>query len=126
MKQIDCLLEAPQRHSRYFAGRLMGQSITRNGAVTAVVLVLSRGLRRCLVLGLVEGNFFTAVVLVALVTGIYWLAERLLLPQRRQAAWLWKPQVPSKADLSAQGIHQVDDNTHFAKARLFMQPWWLD
>jgi len=107
----------------------MGHSITRAmGAVTAVVLALFVGYGAAWYFGLVEGNFSLLLFLAALVTGIYWLAERLyFLPQRREAVLKLEATTAKRtADLAAQGIHQVDDNTLDVKARLIMQPWWLD
>ena len=107
----------------------MGHSITRAmGAVTAVVLALFVTYGASWYFGLVEGNFSLLLFLAASVTGIYWVAERLyFLPQRRQAVVaLEANSAKRKAELAAQGIHQVDDNTHNAKVRLIMQPWWLD
>ena len=107
----------------------MGHSITRAmGAVTAVVLALFVTYGASWYFGLVEGNFSLLLFLAALVTGIYWVAERLyFLPQRRQAvAALETSTAKRKAELAGQGIHQVDDHTHNAKVQLIMQPWWLD
>ena len=107
----------------------MGHSITRAmGAVTAVVLALFVTYGASWYFGLMDGNFSLLLFLAALVTGIYWVAERLyFLPQRRQAvAALETNAAKRKAELAGQGIHQVDDNTHDAKVRLIMQPWWLD
>ena len=107
----------------------MGYSITRAmGAVTAVVLALFVTYGASWYFGLVEGNFSLLLFLAALVTGVYWVAERLyFLPQRRLAvATLDASTAQRKVELAAQGIHRVDDNTHDAKVRLIMQPWWLD
>ncbi|MFM9900241.1 MAG: signal peptidase I [Polaromonas sp.] len=107
----------------------MSHSITRAmGAVTAVVLALFVTYGASWYFGLVEGNFSLLLFLAASVTGIYWVAERLyFLPQRRQAVVALEANTAKrKAELAAQGIHQVDDNTHSAKVRLIMQPWWLD
>ena len=107
----------------------MGHTITRAmGAVTAVVLALFVVYGASWYFGLVEGNFSLLLFLAALVTGIYWVAERLyFLPQRRQAVLALEISTAKrKAALAGQGIRQVDDNTHNAKVRLIMQPWWLD
>ena len=63
-----------------------------------------------------------------MVTGVYWLAERLyFLPQRRKAlAELEANVAKRKTELAKMGISQVDDNTREARERLIMQPWWLD
>ena len=107
----------------------MGHTITRAmGAATTVVLALFVVYGASWYFGLVEGNFSLLLFLAALVTGIYWVAERLyFLPQRREAVLALEISTAKhKAALAGQGIRQVDDNTHNAKVRLIMQPWWLD
>ncbi len=78
--------------------------------------------------GVVEGNFALLLFMATVVTGVYWLAERFyFLPQRQSAAI--KLEVESAArreQLSRQGISQVDGDIQEAKAKLVMQPWWLD
>ncbi|MBA3771761.1 MAG: signal peptidase I [Ramlibacter sp.] len=78
--------------------------------------------------GLVEGNFALLLFLATVVTGLYWLAERLyFLPQRRRAAaGLDEQAVQRRSGLAAQGITQVDEDVAPARQRLLMQPWWLD
>ena len=78
--------------------------------------------------GFVEGNFALLLFLATVVTGIYWLAERLyFLPQRRKAVVeLEANAVKRQAELTKLGISQVDDNVSEARSRLIMQPWWLD
>ena len=63
-----------------------------------------------------------------MVTGLYWLAERLyFLPRRRLAAERLEANAAQRrADLAAQGITQVDGDVAQARQRLLMQPWWLD
>ncbi|MDP3310096.1 MAG: signal peptidase I, partial [Polaromonas sp.] len=47
--------------------------------------------------------------------------------QRRKAAMALEAQATQRrAELAAQGIHQVDNPTGEAQARLLAQPWWLD
>lgn len=107
----------------------MGYSITRAmGAVTAVVLALFVTYGASWYFGFVDGNFSLLLFLATVVTGIYWVAERLyFLPQRRSAVTSLETNTAKrKVELAGQGIEQVDDNTHNAKARLIMQPWWLD
>ena len=76
----------------------------------------------------VEGNFALLLFMATVVTGLYWLAERLyFLPQRqRAAAKLEAEATQRREDLNKQGINQVDVNVTEAKQRLLMQPWWLD
>ena len=79
--------------------------------------------------GFVEGNFALLLFLATVVTGLYWLAERFyFLPQRRQAAEQLDAQVQQRKErLQGQGIREVDGgNIEQAKAKLMMQPWWLD
>jgi len=97
-------------------------------SITAVLLAGFVGYGAAWYFGMVEGNFSLLLFLAAVVTGIYWLAERLyFLPQRRKAvAALDANTVQRKAELAKMGISQVDDNTAEAKSRLIMQPWWLD
>ena len=97
-------------------------------SITAVVLAAFVGYGAAWYFGMVEGNFSALLFLAAVVTGIYWIAEKLyFLPQRRRAvADLEANSVKRQAELSKMGISQVDDNTREAKNRLMMQPWWLD
>ena len=97
-------------------------------SLTAVVLAGFVGYGAAWYFGLVEGNFSALLFLAAVVTGIYWVAERLyFLPQRRKAvAALDANAFERKAELAKRGINQVDDNTQEARSRLIMQPWWLD
>ncbi|MGH8857678.1 MAG: signal peptidase I [Polaromonas sp.] len=97
-------------------------------SITAVVLALFVGYGAAWYFGAVDGNFSLLLFLAAVVTGIYWLAERFyFLPQRRQGvASLEASTAKRRAELAKMGIDQVDDNTSEAKLRLIMQPWWLD
>ena len=97
-------------------------------SITAVVLAGFVGYGAAWYFGLVEGNFSALLFLAAVVTGLYWVAERLyFLPQRRKAVAALDANTASRqAELAKMGISQVDDNTREAKSRLIMQPWWLD
>lgn len=97
-------------------------------SITAVVLALFVGYGGAWYLGAVEGNFSLLLFLAAVVTGIYWVAERLyFLPQRRKAVAALEAGAAQRRDeLGKRGINQVDDNTAEARTRLIMQPWWLD
>ncbi len=79
-------------------------------------------------LGMVEGNFALLLFLATIVTGVYWLAERLVfLPRRRQAAAALEAQAAKrKSELAARGIAPVDADLAVARQRILMQPWWLD
>ena len=78
--------------------------------------------------GALEGNFALLLFLATLVTGMYWLAERLyFLPQRRRAAQaIEDAAVQRRAELDRMGIAKVDVDVEEAKGRILMQPWWLD
>ena len=97
-------------------------------SITSVVLAVFVGYGAAWYVGVVEGNFSVLLFLAAVVTGIYWVAERLyFLPQRRKTvAVLEQDTAHRRAELEKMGISQVDDNTADAKVRLIMQPWWLD
>lgn len=97
-------------------------------SITAVVLAAFVGYGAAWYFGVVEGNFALLLFLATLVTGIYWVAERLyFLPQRRKAlAELEANLAKRQVELAKLGINQVDDSTREARARLIMQPWWLD
>jgi len=96
--------------------------------LTALVLAAFVGYGGAWYIGVVEGNFALLLFLATVVTGLYWLAERLyFLPQRRRAAERLQAQsVQRRADLAARGITQVDGEVAEARQRLLMQPWWLD
>ena len=97
-------------------------------SLTALVLAAFVGYGASWYFGMVEGNFSLLLFLATVVTGIYWVAERFyFLPQRRQAvAALEVNEAARRTELARQGISQVDGTTAEAKARLIMQPWWLD
>ena len=96
--------------------------------LTAVVLAAFAGYAGAWYVGLVEGNFALLLFLATLVTGIYWLAERLyFLPRRQLTAERLQVNVTQRrAELATQGITQVDGDVAQARQRLLMQPWWLD
>lgn len=78
--------------------------------------------------GRVDGNFALMLFLAVLVTGLYWLAERLYFwPKRRRAAAELEASVARRnAELRQQGVSQVDGDVAKARAELLAQPWWLD
>ena len=98
------------------------------GSITAVVLAVFVGYGAAWYFGLVEGNFSLLLFLATVVTGIYWLAERLyFLPQRRLAVKTFEENaLQRQAELNKMGITRVDNDHQEAKVRLYMQPWWLD
>jgi signal peptidase I len=97
--------------------------------LTAAVLAAFAGYAVAWYLEMVEGNFALLLFMATLVTGVYWVAERLyFLPQRRRAAQALQVQADERrASLAAQGI-RADDGQDVAEARqrILMQPWWLD
>ena len=107
----------------------MTSALTKSmSVVTAVVLAVFVGYGASWYFGLVEGNFSLLLFLAAVVTGIYWLAERFyFLPQRYKAAEALEVATSQRhAELAEKGITKVDTDTSDAKTRLIMQPWWLD
>ncbi len=78
--------------------------------------------------GAIEGNFALLLFLATVVTGCYWVAERVhFLPQRRRAAQaIEDAAVQRRAELDRMGIVKVDVDVEEAKGRILMQPWWLD
>jgi signal peptidase I len=79
-------------------------------------------------LGYWMGNFALLLFLLSVVTFVYWLAERFhFLPARQAAAAaLASQQAARREHLQQLGIAKVDDDLGEARARLLMQPWWLD
>ena len=96
--------------------------------MTGAVLAAFVGYAAAWYFGVVEGNFALLLFLATVVTGLYWLAERLyFLPQRRKAAAeLEANAAERRAGLAAKGITQVDGEVAQARHRILMQPWWLD
>ncbi|HXE21574.1 MAG TPA: signal peptidase I [Rhodoferax sp.] len=78
--------------------------------------------------GAFEGDFALLLFMATVVTGLYWLAERLyFLPQRKKAAAALEAQAQQRrAELSKMGIAKVDGDIEQATSRIVMQPWWLD
>jgi signal peptidase I len=97
--------------------------------LTAAILAAFVGYAAAWYFGAVEGNFALLLFLATLVTGLYWVAERLVfLPRRRRAAdTLAASAEERRAHLATQGITQVDNvDLGAARQKLLMQPWWLD
>ncbi|MDB5942461.1 MAG: signal peptidase [Ramlibacter sp.] len=96
--------------------------------VTGVVLAAFAGYAGAWYFGIVEGNFALLLFLATVVTGLYWVAERLVfLPRRRRAAAELEAQAARrKSELAARGIAPVDNDLAAGRQRLLMQPWWLD
>ncbi len=79
-------------------------------------------------MGMLQGNFALLLFLATLVSGVYWVGEKLVfLPRRRQAALELESQAAQrKRELQGMGIAQVDTDTTAAREKLLAQPWWLD
>ena len=97
--------------------------------LTAAVMAAFLGYAGAWYFGLVEGNFALLLFLATVVTGVYWIAERMIfLPRRREAAALLEAQAAQRrADMASKGITQMDGaDLSQARSRILMQPWWLD
>ena len=96
--------------------------------LTAAVLAAFVGYAGAWYFEYVEGNFALLLFLATIVTGVYWVAERLwYLPQRRRAAAALEAHAVRRNErLSAQGIATVDPQVEEARQRVLAQPWWLD
>ncbi|MGK6309313.1 signal peptidase I [Variovorax sp. DT-64] len=96
--------------------------------LTSLILAAFVGYIGAWYFGAVEGNFALLLFLATVITGLYWLAERLyFLPRRRKTAEALEISlVQRREELARQGITQVDTTDPKARERLLMQPWWLD
>jgi signal peptidase I len=79
-------------------------------------------------LGHWTGNFSLLLFVLTMVTLLYWLAERYRFKPAREAAaaTLEQQDVERRAELARMGIDKVDGDVQEGRARLLMQPWWLD
>ena len=79
-------------------------------------------------LGKWNGNFSLLLLILTVVTFLYWLSERFYFAPRRRvaAAALERHDAARREELGRQGITQVDDNVAVARESVLMQPWWLD
>jgi signal peptidase I len=96
--------------------------------ITGAILVAFVGYAFAWYTGSVEGNFALLLMLAVGVTGVYWVAEKLLfLPQRRRAAdHLLQEHQSRKEALRKQGFSDVEGDVEPARQQLLAQPWWLD
>ena len=99
--------------------------------LTTIILAGFAGYAGSWYMGLHEGNFALLLFLAVVVTGCYWLAERLyFLPQREKAAQALKEASDARmAELTKMGISRVDGdlaNITSAQEKIKAQPWWLD
>lgn len=97
-------------------------------AITAVVLAAFVGYAGAWYTGMVDGNFALLLLLATVVTGIYWVLEKLVfLPQRRTRAQRLLDEHKARQDsLLKQGFSQPEADVEPARQKLLMQPWWLD
>jgi signal peptidase I len=79
-------------------------------------------------LGYWMGNFALLLLILTLVTMLFWFAERLKFKPARLAAaeQLEQQDRARRAELARQGIEKVDGDIAEAREKLLMQPWWLD
>ena len=96
--------------------------------LTAAILAAFVGYAGAWYFELVEGNFALLLLLATLVTGLYWVAERLVyLPRRRRAAAELEARTASRnAKLTEQGVAPVEPQVAEARQKILAQPWWLD
>jgi len=98
-------------------------------ALTAAILAAFVAYVGAWYFGAIEGNFALLLMLATLVTGLYWVAERLyFLPQRRRAAQAVQAAAEQRrGELDRMGIAKKDEeNLQEAQGRMLTQPWWLD
>ncbi|MFM8624017.1 MAG: signal peptidase I [Betaproteobacteria bacterium] len=97
-------------------------------SLTAFVLAAFVGYGASWYLGYIEGNFALLLFMATVVSGLYWLAERLyFLPQRRRAAQAFEEaQTQRRAELQRLGVRADEVDVAQTQAKLLMQPWWLD
>ncbi len=97
-------------------------------AITGVVLAAFVGYGLAWYLGAIEGNFALLLLLAVVVTGAYWVAEKVYFqPQRRAAAErLVAEHTQRQAELARMGVQADAVDIEAARQKLLMQPWWLD
>ena len=96
--------------------------------ITAAILAAFVGYVGAWYTGAIEGNFALLMFLATVVTGAYWLAERLYFwPRRKQAAQaLADAAAARRTELDRMGIAKVDLDTTEGQQKTLAQPWWLD
>lgn len=96
--------------------------------LTSIVIAAFVGYVAAWYTGAIDGNFALLLLLATVITGAYWVAERVyFLPRRRRAAQaIEDAAVQRRAELDRMGIQKVDGDVQEAKGRILMQPWWLD
>jgi signal peptidase I len=78
--------------------------------------------------GVIATNFALMLLVLTVVTGLYWLGERLYFrPRRERAAAAFQAEaVRRRQELARQGIDKVDGDIAEVERKLLAQPWWLD
>jgi signal peptidase I len=96
--------------------------------ITAFVLAAFAGYAGSWFLGMHEGNFALLLFMATLVSGVYWVFERLVFLPRRQAAALALEvqEQERRAELQRMGIEKLDLDLSQARQDVLRQPWWLD
>ncbi|MFP5467156.1 MAG: signal peptidase I [Gammaproteobacteria bacterium] len=101
------------------------------GGITGAVLAAFAAYAAAWYFGSVEGNFALLLMLATVVTGAYWVAEKLyFLPRRKRAAEQFDTERHERLNaLKSQGFQpEASDQApaDHTRQRLLMQPWWLD
>lgn len=96
--------------------------------LTSLILAAFGAYALAFYFGAIEGNLPLLLFLAVVITGLYWLAEKLVfLPRRKAAAKSMVAETTSrKLNLSAQGIEKFDADLIDLEHRALQQPWWLD
>lgn len=97
-------------------------------SITGLLLAATAGYILLWLTGQVEGNFPLLLLIATVVTGLYWVAEKLYFkPQRKKvAAKLEAALIERKAALDAKGLVSEEVNVKEQAAHVLRQPWWLD
>ena len=96
--------------------------------LTALILAGFAGYCAAWYMGRIPGDIELLLLAATVITLLYWLAEHLIFrPRRRAAAQALQAQAEQRrAELTAQGITQVDGDATAAGQKALAQPWWLD
>ncbi len=95
--------------------------------LTALVLGAFAAYVGAFVFGQVEGNFALMLMVATAITGLYWVAEKLVfLPQRRREAERLSGGARPRVCLAQQGFAADASALAPAREKLLRQPWWLD
>lgn len=97
-------------------------------SLTSLVLATFVAYALAWYVGVVEGNFSLMMFLATVVTGAYWLAEKLYFwPRRMRAAQQWLSEHTKRQEtLAAQGVKADNVDVEQTRQQLMAQPWWLD